>query len=283
MSPQSWTDAARIAARRDRRARGARRPPVPAAHQPPGPGVSRIRRPPAAPACSTTPASCLRRRSPRTSRSARIHGPARSSAFAPRSPRRARRAVRSSPARRVTRWAARVSPGTARSRRSTSSWLEADTARKVYRVAAGTRWSTVIAKLDAIGFSPAVMQSNNDFGVASTFSVNAHGWPVPFSGGGTHGPVADHGPRGWHGRHLLAHGERRPVPSRHGRLRTVRRDHRAGARHGAERPARPALRRDERSRDRRAIRAAARVRPHHPDGLRADGRGARSLLRTGPA
>ena len=26
------------------------------------------------------------------------------------------------------------------------------------------------------------MQSNNDFGVASTFSVNAHGWPVP------HGP-----------------------------------------------------------------------------------------------
>jgi FAD/FMN-containing dehydrogenase len=64
-------------------------------------------------------------------------------------------------------------------------WLEADTAAKVYRVAAGTRWSTVIAKLDAIGFSPAVMQSNNDFGVASTFSVNAHGWPVPFSGCGS--------------------------------------------------------------------------------------------------
>jgi FAD/FMN-containing dehydrogenase len=64
-------------------------------------------------------------------------------------------------------------------------WLEADPARKVYRVAAGTRWSTVIAKLDAVGFSPAVMQSNNDFGVASTFSVNAHGWPVSFSGGGT--------------------------------------------------------------------------------------------------
>src|SRR5262245_12861493 len=63
-------------------------------------------------------------------------------------------------------------------------WLEADTDRKVYRVAAGARWSTVIAKLDAIGFSPAVMQSNNDFGVASTFSVNAHGWPVRFSGCG---------------------------------------------------------------------------------------------------
>jgi FAD/FMN-containing dehydrogenase len=64
-------------------------------------------------------------------------------------------------------------------------WLEADTARKTYRVAAGVRWSTVIARLDAVGFSPAVMQSNNDFGVASTFSVNAHGWPVPFSGCGS--------------------------------------------------------------------------------------------------
>lgn len=59
-------------------------------------------------------------------------------------------------------------------------WIEADTAARTYRVTAGTRWSTVIAELDKIGFSPAVMQSNNDFGVASTFSVNAHGWPVPF-------------------------------------------------------------------------------------------------------
>ncbi len=64
-------------------------------------------------------------------------------------------------------------------------WLEADTTSGTYRVAAGARWSTVISKLDAIGFSPAVMQSNNDFGVASTFSVNAHGWPVPFSGCGS--------------------------------------------------------------------------------------------------
>jgi FAD/FMN-containing dehydrogenase len=59
-------------------------------------------------------------------------------------------------------------------------WIEADTANKTYQVTAGTRWSTVIAELDKIGFSPTVMQSNNDFGVASTFSVNAHGWPVPF-------------------------------------------------------------------------------------------------------
>ncbi len=64
-------------------------------------------------------------------------------------------------------------------------WLEPDTGAKTYRVAAGTRWSTVIAKLDAIGFSPKVMQSNNNFGVASTYSVNAHGWPVPFSAGGS--------------------------------------------------------------------------------------------------
>ncbi len=64
-------------------------------------------------------------------------------------------------------------------------WLEPNAAAKTYRVAAGTRWSVVIAKLDAVGFSPAVMQSNNDFGVASTYSVNAHGWPVPFSGCGS--------------------------------------------------------------------------------------------------
>jgi len=64
-------------------------------------------------------------------------------------------------------------------------WLEPNPAGKTYRVGAGVRWSTVIQKLDAVGFSPAVMQSNNDFGVASTYSVNAHGWPVPFSGGGT--------------------------------------------------------------------------------------------------
>jgi len=64
-------------------------------------------------------------------------------------------------------------------------WLEADQSRKVYRVAAGARWSVIIRKLDALGFSPAVMQSNHDFGVASTFSVNAHGWPVPFSGCGS--------------------------------------------------------------------------------------------------
>ena len=65
------------------------------------------------------------------------------------------------------------------------TWLEADTSAGTYRVAAGVRWSEIIAQLDAIGFSPKVMQSNNDFGVASTFCVNAHGWPVPFSACGS--------------------------------------------------------------------------------------------------
>jgi len=60
--------------------------------------------------------------------------------------------------------------------------LEMDTAAKTYRTTAGNRWSDVIGILDPKGFSPAVMQSNSDFGVGSTFCVNAHGWPVP------HGP-----------------------------------------------------------------------------------------------
>jgi FAD/FMN-containing dehydrogenase len=61
-------------------------------------------------------------------------------------------------------------------------FVEADNERLglVYRVQAGTRWHQVIAALDPLGLSPKVMQSNADFGVASTFSVGAHGWPMPF-------------------------------------------------------------------------------------------------------
>ena len=58
--------------------------------------------------------------------------------------------------------------------------VEPDSAALTYRAHAGARWSQVIAALDPLGFSPKVMQSNNDFGTAATFSVNAHGWPVPF-------------------------------------------------------------------------------------------------------
>ncbi len=58
--------------------------------------------------------------------------------------------------------------------------VEPDTAKGTFRAHAGARWGQVIAALDPVGFSPKVMQSNNDFGVASTFCVNAHGWPVPY-------------------------------------------------------------------------------------------------------
>ena len=60
------------------------------------------------------------------------------------------------------------------------AWIDADRNARTYRVAAGARWRQVIAALDPLGLSPAVMQSNNDFGVAATLSVNAHGWAVPY-------------------------------------------------------------------------------------------------------
>ena len=62
-------------------------------------------------------------------------------------------------------------------------WIELDRSAQTYHVAPGARWRQVIAALDPVGFSPVVMQSNHDFGVAATFSVNAHGWPAP------HGPL----------------------------------------------------------------------------------------------
>jgi len=58
--------------------------------------------------------------------------------------------------------------------------IEPDTNSRIYRVSAGARWRDVIRVLDPIGFSPAVTQSNHDFSVGGTLSVNAHGWPVPF-------------------------------------------------------------------------------------------------------
>jgi FAD/FMN-containing dehydrogenase len=60
-----------------------------------------------------------------------------------------------------------------------------DTAARVYRVRAGTRWHHVIGVLDPLGFSVAVMQSNSDFSVGGTLSVNAHSWPVPYGPFGT--------------------------------------------------------------------------------------------------
>lgn len=62
---------------------------------------------------------------------------------------------------------------------------EVDRSARVFRVQAGTRWHEAIQVLDRLGGSPAVMQSNSDFAVGSTFSVNAHGWPVPYGPFGT--------------------------------------------------------------------------------------------------
>ena len=58
--------------------------------------------------------------------------------------------------------------------------VEIDSAARTFRVQAGTRWHQVIAALEPAGLSPKVMQSNADFGVAATYSVNAHGWPTAF-------------------------------------------------------------------------------------------------------
>lgn len=66
-----------------------------------------------------------------------------------------------------------------------TDFFEPDTANATYRCSAGLRWDSAIRQMDAIGFGPKVMQSNNDFGIASTFCVNAHGWPVPYSAMGS--------------------------------------------------------------------------------------------------
>lgn len=54
--------------------------------------------------------------------------------------------------------------------------METDVRRQILHVGAGARWSQVIPYLDARGYSVAVMQSNNDFSVGGSVSVNCHGW-----------------------------------------------------------------------------------------------------------
>ncbi|TRW98620.1 FAD-binding oxidoreductase [Paracoccus sp. M683] len=61
--------------------------------------------------------------------------------------------------------------------------IQIDSTAQTYLAPGNARWSQIINALDPAGLSPKVMQSNHDFGVAATFSVNAHGWPVP------HGPM----------------------------------------------------------------------------------------------
>jgi FAD/FMN-containing dehydrogenase len=54
--------------------------------------------------------------------------------------------------------------------------MELDAERGILTVGAGARWSEVIPYLDARGFSVAIMQSNNNFTVGGSLSVNCHGW-----------------------------------------------------------------------------------------------------------
>ncbi len=54
--------------------------------------------------------------------------------------------------------------------------LELDESAKILHVGAGARWSEVIPFLDRHGLAMAVMQSNNDFSVGGSLSVNCHGW-----------------------------------------------------------------------------------------------------------
>jgi FAD/FMN-containing dehydrogenase len=54
--------------------------------------------------------------------------------------------------------------------------LELDAPRRLLRAGAGARWSQIVPWLDERGYSVAIMQSNNDFSVGGSLSVNCHGW-----------------------------------------------------------------------------------------------------------
>src|SRR6185503_3864430 len=54
--------------------------------------------------------------------------------------------------------------------------MELDTQRQILSVGAGARWKEIIPYLDARGFSVSIMQSNHDFSVGGSLSVNCHGW-----------------------------------------------------------------------------------------------------------
>jgi FAD/FMN-containing dehydrogenase len=54
--------------------------------------------------------------------------------------------------------------------------MELDLGAKMLHVGAGARWSEIIPYLDARGLAVSVMQSNNNFSVGGSLSVNCHGW-----------------------------------------------------------------------------------------------------------
>lgn len=54
--------------------------------------------------------------------------------------------------------------------------LELDGRRNILHAQAGARWHEVIPFLNAHGFSVEILQSNDDFSIGGSISVNCHGW-----------------------------------------------------------------------------------------------------------
>src|SRR6266481_4788390 len=54
--------------------------------------------------------------------------------------------------------------------------MELDKSRMVLHVQAGARWSEIIPFLNKAGYSVEIMQSNDDFSIGGSLSVNCHGW-----------------------------------------------------------------------------------------------------------
>jgi FAD/FMN-containing dehydrogenase len=54
--------------------------------------------------------------------------------------------------------------------------MKLDVNRQLLSVGSGARWAEIIPYLDSLGYSVAVMQSNNNFSVGGSISVNCHGW-----------------------------------------------------------------------------------------------------------
>jgi len=54
--------------------------------------------------------------------------------------------------------------------------MSLDREARILMVGAGARWSDIIPYLDQHGLSVSIMQTNNDFSVGGSISVNCHGW-----------------------------------------------------------------------------------------------------------
>jgi FAD/FMN-containing dehydrogenase len=54
--------------------------------------------------------------------------------------------------------------------------LSLDESKRLLTVGAGARWLEIIPFLDQRGYAVSVMQTNNDFSVGGSISVNCHGW-----------------------------------------------------------------------------------------------------------